>query len=165
MFKIGKETELQQLIIDTCITMGGFGFKLQDKYTKGKPDLFLKLPSGVLIFAEVKVVRRAKNIITPEFTQLQLDWLGQLTAQNLPAVGLIFMENATGTVELKISEFMELKKLQEQNNRISFHVEDFIRVRTPGSMVQEIDRFFYISSPQIYVPRMARISCAVAEKI
>ena len=73
MLKIKKETVLQKEIIDTCTKLGGFGKKTQDKYIKGQPDLWLKLPSGLIIWAEVKVVRNILYTISVPFMPLQLD--------------------------------------------------------------------------------------------
>ena len=148
MLKINKETDLQKRLIDTNATMGGFGFKLQDKYVKGKPDLWLKLPSGVTIFAEVKIIRNARYTITPEFSLLQLDYMERMTENGVPVVGLIFTRSPEGYVNFKISSYMELKKLHEQFNKIKYHISHFKRAHSLEEVVQALEDFFAGSLPK-----------------
>jgi hypothetical protein len=148
MLKINKETDLQKRLIDTNAAMGGFGFKLQDKYVKGKPDLWLKLPSGITIFTEVKIIRNARYTITPEFTLLQLENMEHMTENDVPVVGLIFTRSPEGYVNFKISSYMELKKLHEQFNKIKYHISHFKRAHSLEEVVQALEDFFAGSSPQ-----------------
>jgi hypothetical protein len=147
--KINKETDLQKKLIDTNAALGGFGFKLQDKYIKGKPDLWLKLPSGAMIFAEVKIIRNARYTITPEFSLLQLDYMERLTERDVPVIGLIFTRSPEGHVNFKISSYMELKKLHEKFNKIKYHISHFKRAHNLEEVIEALEEFFAGSTPQI----------------
>jgi hypothetical protein len=148
MFPVKREVDLQADIIDTCIKLGGYGFKWNDKFLKGKPDVWLSLPSGVQIFAEVKVIRKARFTIRPEFTRLQLDCMGELTLRGIPAIGMVFVKQDTGGIEFKICPYMELKKLQETHNAIRYHISHFHRVRQLEDIITDLEAFFAGSVPQ-----------------
>jgi len=140
--KVTKETDLQQDLIDECIKLGGFGFKLQDKYLKGKPDLFLKLPSGIVIFAEVKVIRHARYTLAPSFDKLQLDYMKQLQENNIPIFGLMFAINPDKYVDFKIATHLELAALYEKFGNIRYHITSFQRCRSLEQVLHEIENRF-----------------------
>ena len=123
-----KETVFQRQIIDACIEVGGYGDKIQDKYVKGKCDIWLSLPSGTIVFVEVKLNQNVNNVISPEFSISQLEYMSQLHHHNVPVLGLCF---ATRPVNeeiawyYKICNFPLLKKKWEENNVISFNITDY----------------------------------------
>jgi hypothetical protein len=147
--KIDKETNLQKELIEACILMGGFGDKIQDKYIKGKSDVWLKLPSGLIIFSEIKVVRNAVYTISPEFKALQLEYMEQLSLNRIPVIGLIFVKNAAGYVDFKVSSFKELKALYDRHGKVKYHISHFKRARSFEMIINEIENFFMGSMPQV----------------
>lgn len=146
--KIDRETDLQQDLIDECIKLKGFGFKLQDKYLKGKPDLFLKLPSGIMIFAEVKIIRHARYTLSPSFDKLQLDYMQQLHDNDIPVFGLMFAINPEKYVDFKIATYTELNRLYEKFGNIRYHITSFERCRTFEQIIQTIEDCFAVSKAQ-----------------
>lgn len=148
MLKIGKETDLQSRLIATCQSLGGFGDKIQDKYVKGKADVWLKLPSGTLIFAEVKIVRNARYTISPEFSDLQLDYMAKLAAHAVPIIGIIFTQSPEGYVDFKISSYLELKLIFAKFKKIKYHISHFKRAHDLVEVIKEIEAFFAGSTAQ-----------------
>jgi len=146
--KIGKETDLQKDLIEACVLMGGFGDKIQDKYVKGKSDVWLKLPSGLIIFSEIKVVRNAVYTISPEFKALQLEYMERLSLNRIPVIGLIFVKNDAGYVDFKVSSFKELKCLHDKHGKVKYHISHFKRARNFEMIINEIESFFIGSMPQ-----------------
>jgi hypothetical protein len=147
--KIHKETDLQRDLINACIDLGGFGDKIQDKYLKGKSDIWLKLPSGIILFAEVKIVRNARFTITPEFTTLQLEYMEKLHENDLAVLGLIFAQSSEGYVDFKIAPYRELKFLFEKNHKIQYHISQLQRARSFAMIIKELEAFFVNSIPQV----------------
>ena len=148
MLKIKKETVLQKELIDTCTKLGGFGKKTQDKYIKGQPDLWLKLPSGLIIWAEVKVVRNILYTISVPFMPLQLDSMEQYTLHDIPTLGLTFAITPDGIVYYKISAYHELKKLWEKFNSIRYHISHFKRCHNLEEVIEDIEAYFTGSTAQ-----------------
>jgi len=147
--KITKETDLQRDLINECKKMGGFGDKIQDKYIRGKSDIWLKLPSGLLVFTEIKIVRNVRYTIAPEFKTLQLEYMEALTLNHIPVVGITFAQSPEGFVDFKVSSYMELKALFERHHKIKYHISHFERARSFKMVIEAIEGFFVGSEPQI----------------
>jgi hypothetical protein len=148
--KVKKEVDYQQILIDTCKSLGGFGDKIQDKYVKGKADLWLKLPSGLILFAEMKVVKGSIWRITPEFMPLQLDYLADLTDVDIPAIGIIIAISPKEDIKYKIASYFELHDCMERNNAISFHIDEFTKFYSFNDLIAGLELFFEGSTPQQY---------------
>jgi hypothetical protein len=148
MLKINKETDLQSDIVKTCKALGGFGYKLQDKYIKGKPDLWLKLPSGIAFFTEVKICRNIRFVLTPGFADLQMERLGELEKNNLPAVGTVFAQSPEGYVNFRICSYFELKELELKFKKPKYHVSHFKRAHNFEEIIEAYEKFFFGSTAQ-----------------
>ncbi len=134
------EVELQADIIAACTNMGGYGDKIQDKYLKGKPDIWLQLPSGIIIFAEVKKAQRPGNILRFDYKGLQLECLEKLTEHCIPAFGLSFGYDLVGLSFMQISPYKELKATYEEFNCIKFYVKIMQRVRHCGDIIKALEK-------------------------
>ena len=155
--KISKETDLQKRLVDTCTDMGGFGFKLQDKYVKGKPDVWLKLPSGVMLFSEVKIIRNARYTLSPVFQPLQLERMEALEMCGVPCIGLVFAQSPEGAVDFKICPLRELLQLKAKFGNPRYHISHFRRAHNLGEVIEALEVCFAGSLVQ-YTPPLAIIS-------
>ena len=58
------EALLKRALVKSLRHQGGQAFRIEDKYSVGRPDLFLRAADSPPLFAEVKLVQGAKLVCT-----------------------------------------------------------------------------------------------------
>ena len=141
MKKFPKETELQKQIIAKCIELGGCGDKIQDKFVKGKADIWLKLPEGQIIFVETKINIASSGIINPEFSIPQLTYLAFLEEHQVPSFGLCFAYRPVWdnlATYYRISPAKELLKTWKETNTIEYTLQDYVYYCDLGQIIEKL---------------------------
>jgi hypothetical protein len=155
MFVFPKETEFQQKLIDECIKLGGFGDKIQDKFVKGKTDIWLRLPSGNrLVFIEVKLNKYiGTDIIVPNFIIPQLEYIDKLANNGVPVCAMLFVFRKPGLdrdlkIYFKIAPPLELEMkfratLHAHNpHKIAYTFSDYTYIGDLKQVITYLDNFY-----------------------
>src|SRR6185312_12383623 len=56
-----NELGIQRLLVEACITQGGFAHKMSNRFLVGVPDLFVKMPDWPTTIVEVKYAPKVRR--------------------------------------------------------------------------------------------------------
>jgi hypothetical protein len=144
MLVFPKETKLQQKIIEACTAIGGYGGKLQDKFVKGKVDLWLRLPSGNrFAFVEVKLNKYVSSeVITVDFSLPQLEHIQTLAYHEVPVCAMMFVGKKSDKqvkFYFKIAPPLELETKFKIENKIKYTFNEYMYAITLAQSIVHLD--------------------------
>jgi hypothetical protein len=144
MLVFPKETVFQQKIIDACIALNGYGAKIQDKFVKGKVDLWLRLPSGNrFVFVEVKLNKYiSSEIITADFSLPQLEHIQTLAYHQVPVCAMLFVGRKSDKkmkFYFKIASPLELEIKFKEKNKIKYIFEEYAYISSLEQSITYLD--------------------------
>ena len=144
--KFPNELDLQKAIIETCKKEGGFGDKIQDKFVKGKCDIWLKLPeNGPIVFIEVKINENVKEIVKPKFSIPQLEYMEKLHEHGVATLAICF---ATRKIIDRLVTYYricppaELKRKWETNNVITYSIDQYLIYADLKYVIHRLREFY-----------------------
>jgi len=149
MFKYPSELEFQSQIIKDCTALGGFGDKIQDKYLKGKCDIWLRLPSGMrFVWVEVKLHRYNNNeTIEDDFSIPQLEYIDKLAENKVPVCGMLFVARKPGWEKelkfyFKIATPKELELKFKAHGKISYDFSEYSYFSDLKHVIVYLDNYY-----------------------
>jgi hypothetical protein len=144
MLAFPKETVLQQKIIDACIALNGYGAKIQDKFVKGKVDLWLRLPSGNrFAFIEVKLNKYVTSeVITADFSLPQLEHIQTLAYHLVPVCAMLFVGKKSDKkikFYFKIASPLELEQKFKEENKVRYPFKEYMYISSLEKSITYLD--------------------------
>lgn len=138
-----SEQQMQNLIISDTKKLGGFAFKLSNRFTVGIPDLFISLPNYGMVLIECKFISKfpvKKSNIDIKLTPKQRQIIRKIQQSDGQAACVIGY------------------KFKHKNRNVwAFHVErdpDKLSIKVEELKNTHIIRSPFVNKPELWVEQM-----------